>query len=61
MQIHSSNQEFLDKMMVMKPNERRLKVSSGESYIYMVSTDVKKNTFIRRYRDIVEEEKLENP
>jgi hypothetical protein len=61
MQIHSSNQEFLDKMIVMKPNERRLKVDSGESYIYMVSTDVKKNTFVRKYRDIVEGENQENP
>jgi len=61
MQIHSSNQEFLDKMIVMKPNERRLKVNSGESYIYMVSTDVKKNTFVRKYRDIVEGENRENP
>ena len=48
MQIHSSNQAFLDKMKDMKPNDRRLKVTSGESYIYMVSTDVKKNAFVRK-------------
>ena len=52
MQIHSSNGAFLDRMIKLKPTERRMKVISGESYIYMVSTDVKKNAFIRRFRDI---------
>jgi hypothetical protein len=52
MQIHSSNGEFLDRMKKLKPNERRLKVTSGESYIYMVSTDVKKNAFVRKFREI---------
>ncbi|MBN1790715.1 MAG: hypothetical protein JW830_09480 [Bacteroidales bacterium] len=56
MQIHSSNGEFLDRMKKLKPNERRLKVTTGESYIYMVSTDVKKNTFVRRYRDLTEQQ-----
>jgi hypothetical protein len=58
MQIHSSNREFLDKMEKLKPNERRLKVTGGneESYIYMISTDVKKNSFLRRYRDLQEQE-----
>lgn len=51
LQIHSSNNEFLDLMKKLKPNERRQKVTSGESYIYMVSTDAKKNTFLRRYRE----------
>jgi hypothetical protein len=48
-------------MKDMKPNDRRLKVSSGESYIYMVSTDVKKNAFVRKYREIVEGENQVNP
>ncbi|MBN2273090.1 MAG: hypothetical protein JXR41_03035 [Bacteroidales bacterium] len=61
MQIHSSNQAFLDRMKAMKPKERRLKVKSGESYIYMVSTDMKKNTFVRKYRNISEGEEQENP
>jgi hypothetical protein len=56
MQIHSSNSEFLDRMKKLKPNERRLKVTSGESYIYMVSTDVKKNTFLRRFREVTEQQ-----
>jgi hypothetical protein len=56
MQIHSSNSELLDRMMKLKPNERRQKVTSGESYIYMVSTDVKKNAFLRRYREITEKQ-----
>jgi hypothetical protein len=54
MQIHASNGAFLDKMKNLKTTERRMKVTSGESYIYMVSTDVKKNAFVRRYRDIVD-------
>jgi hypothetical protein len=54
MQVHSSNQRFLDRIIKLKPNERRLKVSGGESYIYMVSTDAKKNTFVRKFRDISE-------
>ncbi len=61
MQIHSSNRQFLDKMIAMKPNERRQKVSSGESYIYMVSTDMKKNAFVRKYRDLVEGDSQDNP
>lgn len=56
MQIHSSNSEFLERMKKLKPNERRLKVTSGESYIYMVSTDVKKNTFLRRFREVTEQQ-----
>jgi len=60
MQIHSSNRAFLDKMIAMKPNERRQKVTSGESYIYMVSTDMKKNEFIRRYREVLEQRSQEN-
>jgi hypothetical protein len=61
MQIHSSNNEFLDRMKKLKPNERRMKVTSGESYIYMVSTDVKKNTFVRRYRDVTEAQQQQQP
>jgi len=54
MQIHSSNSEFLDRMKKLNPNERRQKVTSGESYIYMVSTDVKKNSFVRKFREVSE-------
>jgi hypothetical protein len=56
LQMHSSNNEFLDRMKKLKPNERRMKVTSGESFIYMVSTDAKKNTFLRRYRDSQQQE-----
>jgi hypothetical protein len=57
LQVHSSNKDFLDRIMKLKPNERRLKVTNGgESYIYMVSTDVKKNSFLRRYRDLQEQQ-----
>ncbi len=52
MQMHSSNNEFLDLMKKLKPNEREAKSSGKDSYIYMVSTDVKKNTFLRRYRAV---------
>lgn len=56
MQVHSSNNTFLEMMKKLKPNERRQKVTSGETYIYMVSTDVKKNTFLRRYREVQEQQ-----
>ncbi len=56
MQMHSSNNEFLDLMKKLKPNERELKASGPDSYIYMVSTDVKKNSFLRRYREVKEKE-----
>jgi len=54
MQILASSNEMLDRMMKLKPGDRRLKVDTGESYIYMVSTDMKKNTFLRRYREMSE-------
>jgi hypothetical protein len=52
MQMHSSNNEFLDLMKKLKPNEREAKSVGKDSYIYMVSTDVKKNSFLRRYRAV---------
>lgn len=51
MNIHTSNGEIIDRMMKMKPNERRQNVATGESYIYMVATEVKKNTFQRKFRE----------
>jgi hypothetical protein len=54
MQIHSSNNTFLEKIKKLKTTERRQKVTSGESYIFMVSTDVKKNSFVRKFRDLSE-------
>ncbi len=63
MQIHSSNNTFLEKIKKLKTGDRRMNVSTGESYIYMVSTDVKKNTFLRRFREVTEAEQapVENP
>jgi hypothetical protein len=54
MQILTSNNAMLEKMKKLKPGDRRMKVASGESYIYMISTDMKKNTFLKRYRAITE-------
>jgi hypothetical protein len=54
MQIHSSNNELLDRIQKLKATDRRMKVTTGESYIYMISTDVKKNAFLKRYREITE-------
>jgi hypothetical protein len=54
MQIHSSNSEFLDKIKKLKTADRRMKTTGGESFIYMVSTDVKKNAFLKRYRQSTE-------
>jgi hypothetical protein len=51
MQIHSSNGAFLDKIKNLKTGDRKMKVTSGESYSYMVSTDAKKNSFVRKFRD----------
>jgi hypothetical protein len=56
MQVHSSNTEFLDKIQKLKATDRRQKVATGESYIYMISTDVKKNSFLKRFREITEEQ-----
>jgi hypothetical protein len=59
MQILTSNNALLEKMKKLKTGDRRLKVSSGESYIYMISTDMKKNTFLRRYREVSEAQSQE--
>jgi hypothetical protein len=63
MQIHSSNNTFLEKIKKLKTADRRQKVTTGESYIYMVSTDVKKNSFLRKFREITEaaQAPAENP
>ncbi len=63
MQVLSSNKEFVDQIIALKPNERKQKISGkglGESYIYMVSTDRKKTLFYRRYLDILEERQNKN-
>jgi hypothetical protein len=57
LQVLSSNKEFLDPIIAMKPKERKQKVSGKGtlSFIYMVSTDRKKALFYRRYQDILEQ------
>ncbi|HJX70706.1 MAG TPA: hypothetical protein VJ346_02105 [Bacteroidales bacterium] len=57
LQVLSSNKEFLDPIIAMKPNERKQKVhgKGSLSYIYMVSTDRKKALFYRRYQDVLEQ------
>jgi hypothetical protein len=55
MQTLSSNREYVETIMNMKTNDRKMKVPRNEtSYIYMISTDRKKNGFYRRYRDIMD-------
>jgi len=56
MQVLSSNKEFLDPIIALKPNERKQKVRNKgtQSYIYMVSTDRKKTLFYRRYQQVLE-------
>ncbi len=56
MQIHSSNSQFLNEIKELKNKDRRMKVKTGTSYIYMVSTDAKKNTFYRKYQDEMEKQ-----
>ncbi|MBN2214992.1 MAG: hypothetical protein JW723_12185 [Bacteroidales bacterium] len=57
LQVLSSNKEFLDPIIAMKPKERKQKVSGkgSLSYIYMVSTDRKKALFYRRYQNVLEQ------
>ncbi len=55
MQTLSSNPEYVETIMNMKTGDRKKKVGRGEtSYVYMISTDRKKNSFVRRYRDLNE-------
>ena len=58
MQVLSSNRSLIDQVMELKPKERKQKVSnrgSGDSYIYLISTDRKKALFYRRYQEVLEE------
>lgn len=55
MQTLSSNTEYVETIMNMKTRDRKMKVPRNQtSYVYMISTDRKKNIFYRRYRDAVE-------
>jgi len=55
MQTLSSNPLYVETIMNMKTKDRSMKVPRNEtSYIYMISTDRKKNIFYSRYRDAVE-------
>ena len=55
MQTLSGNREYVETIMNMKPKDRKMKVHRGEtSYIYMISTDRKKNAFYQKYRDALE-------
>ena len=61
MQTLTSNNEYIDKINAKKPNDRRQKVESGRtSYIYMVSTNRKKDLFLRRYREAKDENNQED-
>ena len=60
MQVHSSNTRFLDRIKELKNRQRRTKISTGTSYIYMVSTDEKKNAFYRKYQDEKEAQNQED-
>lgn len=57
LQVLSSNKEFLDPIIAMKPKERKQKVRGRGtlSFIYMVSTDRKKAMFYRRYQEVMEQ------
>lgn len=55
MQTLSSNRLYVETIMNMKTRDRKMKVPRNEtSYIYMISTDRKKNGFYRRFRDILD-------
>ncbi len=55
MQTLSSNREYVETIMNMKPRERKLKVPRGEtSYLYLISTDRKRDAFYQKYRRAME-------
>jgi hypothetical protein len=55
MQTLSSNRVYVETIMNMKTRDRKKSVGRGEtSYIYMISTDRKKNGFVRKYRESLE-------
>jgi hypothetical protein len=52
LQTLSSNQEYISLIKDQKVKDRKLKVGRGEtSYMYLLSTDRKKNMFLRRWRE----------
>lgn len=52
LQTLSTNQQYISIIKDQKVKERKLKVGRGETpYIYMLSTDRKKNMFLRRWRE----------
>lgn len=56
LQSLSSNRDFNMKLQELNPNQRKLKVRSGETpYIYMVAVGQKLSRFLRRFRDQEEE------
>jgi len=58
MQILSTNKEMNDAIMAIKTRKRTLKPTKrgGRSYTYIVSTDVKKQTFYNRYQYLLRTE-----
>ena len=55
MQAISSNKGFNDALAAMKDANRRLKVKDGQpAYQYIVSTNEKRNTFLRKMRSVQE-------
>ena len=54
MQIHSSNNEFLDRMKKLKPNERRQECYQRRIlYLYGINRCQKRIPFLRRYREVL--------
>lgn len=55
MQTLSGNREYVETIMNMKPKDRKMKIPRNEtSYIYMISTDRKKDQFYQKYRNALE-------
>jgi hypothetical protein len=60
MQTMSSNNKYNETIMNMKVRDRKQKVERNKtSYIYLISTDQKKNNFYRRYMNSKEENQNE--
>jgi hypothetical protein len=62
MQVLSNNKQFVETIMNMKNKERKVKTSRNQTpYKFLISTDRKKNTFYKRWQDMLsnDEEEME--
>lgn len=62
MQTLSHNRLYVETIMNMKPKDRKSKTPRGSTpYNYLISTDRKKNSFYRRWQDVLSEDDESEP